>query len=97
VVDLQKKEGQRGDRSDWNIGSSGKDGSLSTNCGHCAIDRELRSSLSAMIWKTRIIRLSNLREMLALLIMLFGQGLANRNGAAMQFTIGQFSEVKTSP
>jgi hypothetical protein len=50
-----------------------------------------------MIWKTKIIRLSNLIGMLALLIMRFGEGLANKNGATTQFTIGHLTDAKTSP
>jgi hypothetical protein len=50
-----------------------------------------------VIQKTRIIRLSNFMEMLTLLIMLFGEGLANRTVATTRLTIGHLSDAKTSP
>jgi hypothetical protein len=50
-----------------------------------------------MIWKIRITRLSNPIEIFALLMILFSEGPANRNGATTQFTIAHLSNAKMSP
>jgi hypothetical protein len=44
--------------------------------------------MSTMTLKTKIIHLNNLIEMLALSIMLFGEGLANRSDATTQLPSG---------
>jgi hypothetical protein len=42
-------------------------------------------------------RLTNVIEVLGLLMLLFRERFANRNGATKQFTVGLLSDTKTSP